>query len=233
MKKLILLLLVTISIFGQKKDCIIKYDLKIIKEEGLFDNNPYLKNMVDLSINNINFIFFNLEINKSGTIFYFDTTSSYADDKINKFAYSLANYLGPVYNIHNDTILKQNSLLGNSIFIKQDKITNWVLTNETKMINNFLCYKATNTYTVVNSTKIFNRPVTAWYCPKLEYPYGPNGYGNLPGLILELQVRNSIYSAKIIEIDKNIDIDLSLKNIEIISNEELEKRLFEFRQKYF
>jgi GLPGLI family protein len=60
----------------------------------------------------------------------------------------------------------------------------WKLENETKQINNYLCYKATWKKGKVN--------VTAWYCPEIPYPSGPIEYGNLPGLIIELQ-RNKLY----------------------------------------
>jgi GLPGLI family protein len=91
------------------------------------------------------------------------------------------------------------------------------------LIDNYLCYKATNIFTVNNGEKIFNHPVIAWYCPKLPYPYGPIGYGNLPGLILELQVRNVVYGAKSIQINSNLRFDSkSLDKIKVLNEKELE-----------
>jgi GLPGLI family protein len=122
-----------------------------------------------------------------------------------------------------DKILFQKEILGDNIYGEESLKSNWILTNETKLIDNYLCYKATNIFTVNNGEKIFNHPVIAWYCPKLPYPYGPIGYGNLPGLILELQVRNVVYGAKSIQINSNLRFDSkSLDKIKVLNEKELE-----------
>jgi GLPGLI family protein len=98
-----------------------------------------------------------------------------------------------------------------------------VLTNETKLIDNYLCYKATNIYKVTNDIKTFLHPVIAWYCPQIPYRYGPNGYSNLPGLILELQVRNVVFGAKVIKLDSELDFDLKfLDKIKILRGKEVD-----------
>ncbi|GAA0729136.1 hypothetical protein GCM10009430_38950 [Aquimarina litoralis] len=55
----------------------------------------------------------------------------------------------------------------------------WLLTKETKKIDQYLCYKA-----ILNNSK---KIVEAWYTNKIKAPYGPKGYYGLPGLILELK----------------------------------------------
>ena len=87
-------------------------------------------------------------------------------------------------------------------FLLNDTIrTDWTLHNETKMIGNYQCFKATMNFETKNSKGTFQNPVTAWYCPQIPFGYGPNGYGTLPGLILELQVRDILYGA--VKIDFN------------------------------
>ena len=74
--------------------------------------------------------------------------------------------------------------------------------------------------------KVFNHPVIAWYCPKLPYAFGPNTYGNLPGLILELQVRNVVYGVKKIDLNSDLTFDTAfLAKKTIITEEELNSRL--------
>lgn len=53
----------------------------------------------------------------------------------------------------------------------------WELSEETKMIDSLLCYKA--------ETVFRGRRYTAWYCPAIELPYGPWKLGGLPGLVIE------------------------------------------------
>ena len=62
----------------------------------------------------------------------------------------------------------------------------WTLLNETKDIDNYKCYKAT-TPLYYNGKKYNDVTITAWYAPEIPVPFGPAGYGGLPGLILELQ----------------------------------------------
>ena len=228
MKKLLFFLLISCLSYSQN-NFYVEYNLKISKEEGLFKNNDYLKQMLDKSISNEQPILFKLEIKDSISKFSRKKNSSEnSSENVINFAISIANYTGAVYNMNNDSIVKQSSLLGNNFYSKSPGISNWQITNETKLIDNYLCYKATNTYKVVNYIKTFNHPVIAWFCPSLPYKYGPNGYGNLPGLILELQVRNTTYGAKIISTDKIVNFDLKfLKKAIILSEEDIEKKIME------
>ena len=139
---------------------------------------------------------FGLIINKSGSKFY-DIKKSDAIKEFNgpNATLTFTGYSGICYQFEN-AIYSETFSLGKGIMLKDELKKNWELHNETKMIDGYLCYKATNINRVENGIKVFNHPVTAWYCPKLPYSYGPNGYSNLPGLILELQVRNVVFGLK-------------------------------------
>ncbi|WP_170218310.1 GLPGLI family protein [Flagellimonas lutaonensis] len=75
--------------------------------------------------------------------------------------------------------------------VNDSHMKDWELSNESKTIDEFKAYKAT--------LKVFNERtstysiVEAWYTPKLSLPYGPAGYGGLPGLILELKKGSIVY----------------------------------------
>jgi len=49
-------------------------------------------------------------------------------------------------------------------------------------------------------------PISAWYCPQIKYSYGPKGYGDLPGLNLQVDenfvnyVAEKVHNNKIEEI---------------------------------
>ncbi|MCW4469264.1 GLPGLI family protein [Flavobacterium sp. MFBS3-15] len=86
------------------------------------------------------------------------------------------------------------------LLIKESRDTQWQLHNETKMIGRYKCYKATAELVRDNGKYgVFRFPVIAWYAPEIPLPYGPLGYGGLPGLILELQERNVVYGAAAID----------------------------------
>lgn len=76
----------------------------------------------------------------------------------------------------------------------------WELHDDTKTIGDYTCFKATTSYTTTNPKgKVFKHNFTAWYTPQLPYKFGPAGYGNLPGLIIELQGDEFTYGVKKIQ----------------------------------
>jgi len=65
---------------------------------------------------------------------------------------------------------------------------NWTLINETKIIKDYLCYKAVTVIEVESTVgELTKMDLIAWYAIKIPVIFGPEGYGGLPGLILELE----------------------------------------------
>lgn len=103
----------------------------------------------------------------------------------------------------------------------------WELHDETKKIGEYTCLKATTFHTVATPKgKVFRYDFIAWYNPQLPYKFGPAGYGNLPGLIVELQGDSFTYSLKQIvfhEVIGNKENEMpKLKNLKLINEEEFE-----------
>jgi GLPGLI family protein len=122
------------------------------------------------------------------------------------------------------------------IIIVESRNTKWELLNESKTIDGYVCYKATATLIRNNGNKgVFKFPIIAWYAPAIPIPFGPLGYGNLPGLILELQERNILYGvSKIVLNYKTEDIKTKLlKPLDgkRISSEELSSKIAELFKK--
>ena len=225
MKRTLLLLLVLSTNLGysQSKNIYVEYSLGIQNEPELFKTNTLLRSSFENAMRDSHKITFELIVTKSGSKF-FDKKELETDNNLgaNRFAMAFAGYHGIIYELK-DKIVSQNAHLGVNIYTESDLKSNWMLTTETKLIDNYLCYKATNIYKVTNDTKTFLHPVTAWYCPQIPYRYGPNGYSNLPGLILELQVRNVVYGAKTIKLDSELDFDLKfLDKIKILRDKEVD-----------
>lgn len=65
------------------------------------------------------------------------------------------------------------------LFLVESNLSNlqWKLTGEQKMILNYPCQEAL--------LKDSSKTVRVWFTPSLPISSGPNGYGNLPGIILE------------------------------------------------
>lgn len=116
-------------------------------------------------------------------------------------------------NIQTKTVAKENEFSGKKFLVKDDLVTyEWKMEQETKMIGNYLCFKATTPIERAVRPEIqFGRRnateqdrkereqkakemenmkeviiVTAWYTMDIPVGHGPGDYWGLPGLILEV-----------------------------------------------
>lgn len=220
MKNLILIYLFTLSCFAQKT-IRVEYIAKINPLEKKFTQEK-LNQMFQYAIDNDDKLSFELLISNNQARFRdISAMSTSESSHFDKLTLTFSGYLGEVYDSEN-FVYAQSTIIDPNILIKKTKITGWNLVDETKEIGGYLCYKATNVYIVVNPNKTFEHPVVAWYCPKLPYSYGPNGYGNLPGLILELQVRNVVFGATKIDLNSKQELSTTLlQKAKIITEQEL------------
>lgn len=97
--------------------------------------------------------------------------------------------------------LKETKRTG-KVIVNNQIITDWTLTNESKIIDGHKCYKAT-TPIFQSSKKLEGFPcINVWYTPEIPIGFGPLGFGGLPGLILELQNNRATYFVKTIKLNE-------------------------------
>ena len=117
-------------------------------------------------------------------------------------------------NTQTKTSAKENEFSGKNFLIKDDlKTYEWKMEQETKMIGNNLCFKATTIIEMPANAGTFSFgrrnndnkeeekeeeeqkielvPVTAWYSMDIPVNHGPGDYWGLPGLILEINAGNT------------------------------------------
>lgn len=189
MKKYILFLLFFTLKFHAQSNYQVDYNLKIsdISENAIKDK--YLK----IAIKGSDLVHFTLIFNKDISLFSDQTKTQSREATLAK---AWADYTEPIY-----TDLKSNKIFfynkqtpvtqGKTYIINEDILLDWQLTNQTKSIEGFTCYKATGTYKQGGRYK----NITAWYAPQLPFSFGPMGYAGLPGLILELHMDNVMLGA--------------------------------------
>lgn len=150
-----------------------------------------------------------LDFNQHCSHFYSKTSLEDTDMNVIKILFSNKDF----YNINGTTYEETEDVL-----VVKDTINDWQLFNESKRINDYLCYKAVSVleYITYKGKKI-STEVVAWYSPFIPLSHGPKGYGGLPGLILELQSGPGMfYIAEQVNFIK--DIKISLPNKKIISD---------------
>lgn len=79
----------------------------------------------------------------------------------------------------------------------------WNITNETKLIDDVICYKAILYYDTEDKKNTYTHKVVAWYNPQIKISIGPNGFGGLPGLIYQLDEGFRTYYIKEIKINQS------------------------------
>ena len=129
----------------------------------------------------------------------------------NKESYSMAHMgkaLGGDHSYFFDDLSKnyieQRLFLDNYFIVnKKQKDFKWELFKETKEILGYTCYKAVSKEVklINGKEKTFN--TIAWYAPALKYQVGPQDFGGLDGLILELvDKKRKYYCTEILSPDK-------------------------------
>lgn len=141
-----------------------EYELQFNKDESLFKEKEKLAK-------------------PGNTIFANATVSSYGGIGV------IYQNLKEKQTIHQSDILSKMFLVTDSI-----KSPDWILEKETKNIGEYVCFKATQSYTVKNeSGEEMEKETVAWYTPQIPIPFGPMGNGGLPGLILEVKSGDVTY----------------------------------------
>ncbi|MEM0542261.1 GLPGLI family protein [Flavobacterium sp. j3] len=203
-----LLLLFTFSfIYSQNKSGIATYKLQIAFDKDALEVDKkygYLQKAIDIC----NDLEYKLVFNKNEANFFQEE-----NQKLDIVATNMANILSETPKISYQNI-EQNILLSElkadgiliqqkEFLIKEDLKINWTITSESKLIDNYLCYKALTTKIVYKGDKGFNENVIAWFCPTIPFSFGPTKYSGLPGLILELQEKNIAFTLKSLTLNDN------------------------------
>ncbi len=218
--KLLLLFLVCFAGNAQIYNGHIQYGVSIGDIEGFSTSkSQYLKNGFLQAMENAPYLSYSLKFRDSVSEFKIDPTTGLDNNGLAR-ARNYSYYMGPILQDHKYNYTRHAGEFGN-FFIKKEHQKDWEFTSETKKIDGYTCYKAESKYIVVNPKGTFVFPLVAWFCPEIPIPFGPLGYGKLPGLILELQIRNVVYGVTKIQLnlDKEITIP-TVGNTKVISEEE-------------
>lgn len=99
--------------------------------------------------------------------------------------------------LENGKIAQKRDFLGKTFLVKDDtEEMKWKILPEQKMIGKYVCQKAvlqidTTALDANTSSRWMRRmkgDVVAWFTPQIMVPAGPNNFGQLPGLILEMEL---------------------------------------------
>jgi GLPGLI family protein len=232
MKKKLLFCIALISMFNCYSQAL---SGKVIYKIQLAGNGVDLKNSP-----NREFIEATIEIaNKQTTTLLFNSTRSSTvldqylvletgNSRLRKFARSMAfiQTVGSDYFFDKSTNTAIERKENGQLVSKTNEKLEWEITTESKMIDDFLCYKAIYFLKFVNrSGNDTSIPITAWFAPSLPYSYGPKHFNGLPGLILELEDRETSFLASSITISNESEAIIDFPKGKTIPKDDFDEKM--------
>jgi GLPGLI family protein len=222
LQKIIILFLFTVSVFGQSNANFVYSVTPIPSEKGNLEE--MMKSLDESYEYKVSTLEFNLVTNKKeSSCFSISEKSKKINSGSVKMFVGMAGYNSIIKQSKDSVFFEINMEMWNKVYItKQPVESDWKITTESKEIMGYLCYKAVTKKTVINSVGTFVSDVIAWFCPKFPYPFGPIGYGNLPGLILELQTKNALFGITKIDLQSAETICEFNKSATVTTQKELD-----------
>ncbi|WP_298142538.1 GLPGLI family protein [Flavobacterium sp.] len=227
-----LFLFLICSVCVAQNNCIkVVYNAEVIDIAELTKANNPVESLFKAAKENASALRFDLSIISGCSLFKArNMLSTSANGDVITTSMPFLDYSGEVYRCDKE-VLRQILILGSKTYLKKIDAQDWNITAETKLIDTYVCYKATSIRVVQGIDKVFHQPITAWFCPNLPFSFGPNGYGGLPGLILELQVHTSFYKAMSIETIENCEVKpRNFETIKVVTETELNQMLDKFME---
>ncbi|WP_299776450.1 GLPGLI family protein [uncultured Formosa sp.] len=230
MKSILVPILVLFSFVSFSQDiggyAIYKKKINVSKEN--IESNKNISYQLKQSLKSIDKVVdeFEYELVFNTKIARYSKTRELSIDNADQLSQKLANSIIGVhgeyyYDMVNLSSVNEVSDYGETILVlKSSKENKWVLTKESKTINDDLCYKATTKKTVNTRDGEITREIIAWYNPKITIPAGPDGYFGLPGLIFQVEENNIItYLIELKKQEKVPKINIPMKGKKMTEEE--------------
>ncbi|EMY81070.1 hypothetical protein pgond44_08677 [Psychroflexus gondwanensis ACAM 44] len=224
--------------FSQVQSGIINYtaemNLKHKKEfiEGIKEKEDLAMNIKQQVINhykNAESDYYELHFNEDESYYFHDP--SLRQDA----SYNIGSKAGldSYYQNTNSSLIIEDSRIFN--FVAHQPL-DWMITNNSKMIGDFKCYKATTTETLYSRQgHFYDRDVIAWFAPEIPVRFGPKNYSGLPGLVLEVKRKEFTITATKINLnpdEKKLKIKRVDKDEKVISQKEMNERIADMMKDY-
>ncbi|MBU2928093.1 GLPGLI family protein [Winogradskyella psychrotolerans] len=198
----------------------LKTDLSDLKSEKFRQD----KKMVDIMtrLNKVrDSVNINLDFNGEKSLFYVDKETNLGLSNERGYDAVMSSFKIHYRNDKTEKKIKVESSDKTYLVYSNTSDVVWEITKETKKIDVFLCLKATTKIKDKHYTKgIIEKDVVAWFCPEIPISLGPNNYGGLPGLIMELNEGLLTYYVKNVNLKPDFDIDIEKPKGTLISQKD-------------
>jgi len=151
------------------------------------------------------------------------TGGSEKDFKLAKLAAVMTSHGKYYQNLSEDLTLRQFEVYGQEFLVNEPLNIDWETTNIKKTVGKYTYYKAINKCKSCSNSNI----TEVWYTPQIAIPFGPKGFGGLPGLIVEVKMKAvTLYLDKIVKNQiVKIKRPLTGKSVTLKEYEKIAKKL--------
>lgn len=175
----LLLFVLPLLLVGQKDQGVITYAQKVNLHMGLGEGNEQMKAMLPEFQTSKYELLFNSKVTLYRSI---KEKPLEINEETHDGAQVMIRMEGPQSTIYTDLSssdqVEMRDFIGKQYLISGATERKWKMTGETKEVLGYNCQKAT--------LEEADRQVEAWFTTELAIPSGPATYGQLPGLILEI-----------------------------------------------
>lgn len=226
MKKNLFLLLSLLYVYGFSQKYEFTYGKMISTSES------ELNNIKDISVKNnilemnksFDFIEYQLLVDGNNAMFHY--VKKINPPNFNKRAITMGGGDGIYYfDYLSNKVIHKTELIGDLYYVEK-KIDSykWIILNETKIINGLICHKAKTDIIYDDIRGKGSIELEVWFCPEIPFPYGPDMFFGLPGLVFEANQKNSKIKFYLKKIESLITIPkIELPKEKTISEEEMNK----------
>lgn len=203
----------------------------ILNAQDSQDLSNYLKMMFKNQVKTLPYLFYHLEFNPKESRFYIPKSMQNDNNLDLETTTKNVGAYGVYYINSEDKKSYHQFTYGSSdlIVIHPTNEFVWKISEETKVIEGYLCYKATTTH---KPDAGLGGEITAWFTPDIPFQIGPLVYAGLPGLILELKQGYYTFTANNINLsEKEINIKKPKKG-KIIKSKDLEQEKHKIKIQY-
>ena len=178
------------------------------------------------AINNLNKIrdslLLNLDFNGQESSFYVDRVTDLGLSNERGYNSVIKTFKTYYRNNNTDTLLM--GVVSDKYYLVSSLISsiNWKIGTEKKKIGKYLCTRATTKIEDKHPTKgVYTKTIEAWFSTEIPINIGPNNYGGLPGLIMELKEGKFTYYVQNINLNPEAEIKISKpQNGNVITKQE-------------
>lgn len=230
---IILSIIIYQSSFSQAHRIIYRAEFNFSKIEKTSKGVPdKIKKKIEKIKKNNDDIYCFLDFDKSRSVFYVDNTmESGRTRKMNITKVKIGKGIFFIDNTKSEIVNQKNSFDKDFEVIYPNN--KWNVTQDTKKIGKYICYKATTEIKREGRWGKKAIPVMAWFTTDLPYRFGPKQYSGLPGMILELTEGDLTFYAQKIKLNQ---IGLKLKEkdqkgnkVTLVEFNEIVKKMFNNR----